>query len=63
MARLVKASEMDRSFDHAFWKRVGAEGGFSAAWEMVLEGGDLLPLERERIRIIIGDDGCAQASA
>ncbi len=37
MARLIKATEMDRSFDLAFWKRVGAEGRFSAAWEMVLE--------------------------
>ena len=37
MARLIKASEMDRSFDLAFWKEVGAEGRFSAAWQMVLE--------------------------
>jgi hypothetical protein len=37
MARLIKAKEMDRSFDLAFWKRVGAEGRFSAAWDMVLE--------------------------
>jgi hypothetical protein len=32
MARLVKASEMDRSFDLLFWEKVGAEGRFSAAW-------------------------------
>ncbi len=37
MARLVKASEMDRSFDLLFWEKVGAEGRFSAAWEMVSE--------------------------
>jgi hypothetical protein len=37
MARLVKAKDMDRSFDLLFWKRVGAEGRFAAAWQMVLE--------------------------
>lgn len=37
MARLVKASEMDRSFDLLFWEKVGAEGRFSAAWAMVSE--------------------------
>jgi len=37
MARLIKATDMDRSFDLEFWEKVGAEGRFSAAWEMVLE--------------------------
>jgi hypothetical protein len=37
MARLVKAKDMDRSFDLLFWKRVGAEGRFAAAWQMVSE--------------------------
>jgi hypothetical protein len=37
MARLIKPSEMDRSFDLEFWRKVGAEGRFAAAWEMVLE--------------------------
>ena len=37
MARLIKAAEMDRSFEQAFWKEVGAEGRFFAAWDMVLE--------------------------
>ena len=37
MARLVKASEQDRSFDLVFWKKVGAEGRFEAAWQMVSE--------------------------
>jgi hypothetical protein len=37
MAKLVKASEMGRSFDLISWDKVGAEGRFSAAWEMVSE--------------------------
>jgi len=37
MARLVKAKDMDRSFDLLFWERVGAEGRFAAAWQMVSE--------------------------
>jgi hypothetical protein len=37
MARLIKATDLDRSFDLEFWEKVGAEGRFSAAWEMVLE--------------------------
>ena len=37
VARLIKATDKDRSFDLAFWKRVGAEGRFSVAWDMVLE--------------------------
>ena len=35
MARLVKRSEMDRSFDIEFWQRVGVQGRFEAAWQMV----------------------------
>ena len=41
MARLVKAKDMDRSFDLLFWERVGAEGRFAAAWQMVLEANAL----------------------
>jgi hypothetical protein len=37
MARLVKAGDMDRFFDLLFWKRVGAEARFAAAWQMVSE--------------------------
>jgi hypothetical protein len=37
MARLVKASDSDRAFDLLFWKEVGAEGKFAAAWQMVSE--------------------------
>jgi hypothetical protein len=37
MARLIKARDADCSFDLLFWERVGAEGRFSAAWEMISE--------------------------
>ena len=37
MARLVKAKDMDRSFDLLFWKGLGAEARFAAAWQMVSE--------------------------
>jgi len=37
MARMVPINEADRSFDLAFWEKVGAEGRFAAAWQMVLE--------------------------
>jgi hypothetical protein len=51
MARLIKAVEMDRSFDLAFWKKVGAEGRFSAAWEMVLEVNAIRGKERREPRL------------
>jgi hypothetical protein len=37
MARLIKASEPDRSFDLLFWREVGPEGRFAAAWQMISE--------------------------
>ncbi len=37
MARLVKLTEADRSFDLEFWARMGVEKRFKAAWDMVLE--------------------------
>jgi hypothetical protein len=37
MARLVRVSEADRDFDLLFWKKVGAEGKFAGAWQMVSE--------------------------
>jgi hypothetical protein len=46
MARLVKLKDADRSFDIAFWRRVGAEGRFVAAWQMV-----------EEVSLMRGDDG------
>ena len=37
MARLIRRDEDDGSFDLEFWDRVGPEGRFSAAWDMVRE--------------------------
>lgn len=36
MARLSRLEE-DREFDLEFWAKVGAEGRFEAAWEMISE--------------------------
>src|SRR5262245_30754051 len=47
MSRLLRGGQADDgSFAVAFWQRVGAEGIFAAAWEMVGER-----------RAIRGDDG------
>jgi hypothetical protein len=51
MARLIKAADMDRSFDLAFWKRVGAEGRFTAAWDMVLEVNTIRGIETRESRL------------
>jgi hypothetical protein len=37
MERLVRRSECGREFDLEFWDKVGAEGRFAAAWDMVRE--------------------------
>lgn len=37
MSRLVKLKDADRSFDIKFWNRIGTEGKFRAAWEMVCD--------------------------
>jgi hypothetical protein len=36
---MVRATEADRSFDLVFWRKVGAEGRFAAAWQMISEVG------------------------
>jgi hypothetical protein len=38
MARVLRnGAQDDRSFDIEFWRRVGADGRFAAAWEMVCQ--------------------------
>jgi len=37
MARMASLEEAGRSFDLDFWGKVGHEGRFAAAWEMVIE--------------------------
>jgi hypothetical protein len=35
--RYGKLSEMDRSFDIAYWQRLGPAAIFEAAWQMIVE--------------------------
>lgn len=51
IARLIKAKDLDRSFDFLFWGKIGAEGRFSAAWEMVLEVNAIRGKERDESRL------------
>lgn len=38
MSRVLRpGTQDDGSFDLEFWRRVGAEGRFAAAWDMVTE--------------------------
>ena len=37
MSRLVRLKNADDRFDLSFWKKVGAEGRFDAAWQMVCD--------------------------
>jgi len=54
MSKMLRLDEQDKKgIDRLFWKRVGAEGRFSAAWEMVREasfirGGDGRPPRLQR---------------
>jgi len=60
MSRVLRAGEVDDgSFDLDFWRRVGAEGIFAAAWEMVIEqrafrgeDGDEPRLQRTVCRVV-----------
>lgn len=59
MVRVLRKGEKDDgAFDLDFWRRVGAEGRFAAAWEMVSEiaafrgeNGDQPRLQRSVLRI------------
>jgi hypothetical protein len=37
MERFGKLAEMDRSFDIAYWQRLGSKAIFETAWQMVVE--------------------------
>ena len=60
MSRVLRGGKRDDgSFDADFWQRVGAEGIFAAAWEMVSEqrsirgqDGDEPRLQRSVVRIV-----------
>lgn len=59
MTRVLRPGHVDDgSFDYEFWRRVGAEGRFAAAWEMVQEvaairgeNGDQPRLQRSVVRV------------
>jgi hypothetical protein len=60
MSRVLRGGQVDDgSFDLEFWQRVGAEGIFAAAWEMVSErramrgdDGDEPRLQRSAVRVV-----------
>jgi hypothetical protein len=60
MSRVLRNGEPDDgAFDQEFWQQVGAEGIFSAAWDMVCEAGamrgkdgDEPRLQRSVLRVI-----------
>ena len=60
MARVLRGGQVDDgSFDLDFWQRVGAEGIFAAAWDMVAEvqlmgggSGEQPRLQRSVLRVI-----------
>jgi hypothetical protein len=60
MTRVLRAGQADDgAFDLEFWRRVGAEGIFAAAWEMVGEqrairgkDGDEPRLQRSVVRVV-----------
>ena len=60
MSRVLRGGQADDgSFDLEFWQRVGAEGIFAAAWEMVSEqramrgeDGDEPRLQRSAVRVV-----------
>jgi len=60
MSRVLRGGEPDDgSFDLDFWQRIGAEGIFAAAWEMIEESrafrgehGDEPRLQRSVLRVI-----------
>jgi hypothetical protein len=51
MARTVQLDQLDNSFDHEFWRRVGAEGRFAAAWQAVVDLVALGLLDEDQLRL------------
>lgn len=49
MARVLRnGMQDDGSFDIEFWRRVGADGRFAAAWEMVCEADAIRGVQNAR---------------
>jgi hypothetical protein len=51
MSRLVRLEDADSSFDLEFWRRVGAEGRFAAAWQAVEQLVHLGKLDEAQLRL------------
>ena len=51
MARKIRLKEDDRSFDLAFWQRVGAEGRFAATWQAVVDLVRMGKLDEDQLRL------------
>ena len=50
MARLSPLKNNDRSFDLQFWDRVGTQGKFEAAWQMVREWAAWKGIDESQLR-------------
>jgi len=51
MERYGRLSEMDRSFDVAYWQRLGANAIFEAAWQMVIDAHAHRPGGADELRL------------
>ena len=51
MERYGRIAEMDRSFDIAYWQRLGPAAIFEAAWQMVVEAQSRRPGGVDELRL------------
>ena len=51
MERYGRLAEMDRSFDIAYWQRLGPTAIFDAAWQMVVDAHSKTPTGRDELRL------------
>ena len=51
MEKYGRLKDMDRSFDIAYWQRLGPEAIFEAAWQMVVDAEKLRGLNPDELRL------------
>jgi hypothetical protein len=51
MERYGRLADMDRSFDIAYWQRLGAKAIFEAAWQMVVDAHARQPGGTDELRL------------
>ena len=51
MERYGRLTEMDRSFDIAYWQRLGSKAIFEAAWLMVIDAHSRRPGQADELRL------------